>query len=77
MIDLLLKSIPIFHNFLSKQAAKDVGITSITKNYPSSITENELMEILAQLNNDDSVDGILVQLPLPEHISERKVSLVV
>lgn len=37
-------------------------------------TEQELMAIIDRLNNDDSVDGILVQLPLPEHINERNVS---
>ena len=55
------------------QAADDVGIDSITKNLPKSTTEEELLEIIAQLNDDDSVDGILIQLPLPEQINERKI----
>lgn len=45
----------------------------MTKNLSKSTTEVELLEIIAELNNDDSVDGILVQLPLPDHINERKV----
>lgn len=45
----------------------------MTKNLSKSTTEEELMNIIAELNNDESVDGILVQLPLPDHINERKV----
>jgi 5,10-methylene-tetrahydrofolate dehydrogenase/methenyl tetrahydrofolate cyclohydrolase len=51
-----------------------VGITSVTKNLSKSTSEDELMEIIAQLNDDDTVDGILIQLPLPDHINERRVS---
>lgn len=55
------------------KAAADVGISSCTKHLPRDISEAELMKIVADLNNDDTVDGILVQLPLPEHINERKI----
>lgn len=55
------------------KAAQDVGITSITKTLSTSTTEEELLKIIDELNNSAEVDGILVQLPLPEHISERKV----
>jgi methylenetetrahydrofolate dehydrogenase(NAD+)/5,10-methenyltetrahydrofolate cyclohydrolase len=58
------------------KAAQEVGIKSITKNLPSTITEQELMDIIRDLNNDDGVDGILIQLPLPSHINERKVGLL-
>lgn len=58
------------------QAAKDVGINSITKKYDSNITEVELLKLVDDLNKDDSVDGILVQLPLPDHINERMVSFI-
>lgn len=40
---------------------------------PESVSERELLELIARLNADDAVDGILVQLPLPQRISERKV----
>ena len=40
---------------------------------PESVSERELLELIARLNADDTVDGILVQLPLPQQISERKV----
>ncbi|XP_052861275.1 bifunctional methylenetetrahydrofolate dehydrogenase/cyclohydrolase, mitochondrial [Anopheles cruzii] len=55
------------------KAAKDVGIVSTTESYGSDITEEVLLERIRQLNEDESVDGILVQLPLPGHINERKV----
>lgn len=66
-------SVESWFDFILK-AAQDVGITSVTRNLSKSTTEEELMEIIEQLNNSDEVDGILVQLPLPNHISERKVS---
>lgn len=40
---------------------------------PESVSERELLELIARLNADDAVDGILVQLPLPQQISERKI----
>lgn len=40
---------------------------------PESVSERELLELIARLNADDTVDGILVQLPLPQQISERKI----
>lgn len=43
---------------------------------PKSTTEDDLMEIIAGLNQNESVDGILVQLPLPDHINERKVKFI-
>lgn len=55
------------------KAAADVGINSNTERYPSTITEEELLNRIEELNKDDSVDGILVQLPVPDHINERKV----
>lgn len=48
-----------------------MGITSETKRYPSTITEIELLDLINKLNEDEHVDGILVQLPLPQHINER------
>lgn len=59
---------------LCSKAAAEVGIDSVTMRLDTTTTEQELMAIIDKLNNDDSVDGILVQLPLPEHINERNVS---
>ena len=55
------------------KACADVGINSIQIMLPESTTEEELLAKIEELNNDDTVDGILVQLPLPKHISEDKV----
>lgn len=49
------------------------SIDSRRYDLPDTVPEAELLAIIDELNNDDAVDGILVQLPLPEHISERKV----
>ena len=49
------------------------GIDSVRCDLPEETTQQDLLELIDTLNADESVDGILVQLPLPEHISERKV----
>jgi methylenetetrahydrofolate dehydrogenase (NADP+)/methenyltetrahydrofolate cyclohydrolase len=51
----------------------EIGFESTLKRLPETINETELLKIIDELNNDDAVDGILVQLPLPKHISEDKV----
>lgn len=53
--------------------AAEAGIDSDTLRYDADISENELLRVIRQLNADDDVDGILVQLPLPDHVDERKV----
>ena len=55
------------------KASEFVGIRNTTVLRSATVSENELLELVRQLNDDDTVDGILVQLPLPEHISEAKV----
>jgi methylenetetrahydrofolate dehydrogenase (NADP+)/methenyltetrahydrofolate cyclohydrolase len=55
------------------EAAREVGIRSDDMRLAAEITEHELLERIAALNNDESIDGILVQLPLPEHIDEARV----
>jgi len=52
---------------------KEIGITSSLFKYENSISESELLEKIIELNNDAQIDGILVQVPLPPHISEKKV----
>ena len=54
-------------------ACDSVGIASDIIKKSSSTTEEELLNIIYELSKNDSVDGILVQLPLPDHINERKV----
>ncbi len=55
------------------KACLDVGIKSIDIRLPEATTEEELLTHIRRLNNDSAVDGILVQLPLPKHISEQRV----
>ncbi|MDQ6761128.1 MAG: bifunctional methylenetetrahydrofolate dehydrogenase/methenyltetrahydrofolate cyclohydrolase FolD [Bacteroidota bacterium] len=50
-----------------------VGITSTLLRFEDSIKEDELLNKINELNENDDIDGILVQLPLPKHISEEKV----
>ena len=56
-----------------EQACIEIGIGNTTIRKPKDITEEELLNIIDELNNDDNVDGILVQLPLPKHINSSKV----
>lgn len=55
------------------KAAEYVGMKSLLLRLPEETPEAELLGTIARLNADDEVDGILVQLPLPKHISEDKV----
>lgn len=55
------------------KAATEVGIRNTTIRRDVTITQEELLSLVAELNSDDDVDGILVQLPLPKHIDEQKV----
>lgn len=56
-----------------KIACEKVGMTSTIHSFPSSLTSTELMEIIHKLNNDANVDAILVQFPLPAHLSAHEV----
>ncbi|GAE36344.1 bifunctional methylenetetrahydrofolate dehydrogenase/methenyltetrahydrofolate cyclohydrolase FolD [Halalkalibacter akibai] len=56
-----------------QKACEQAGIHSVLIKKPDSITEDELLSEIEQLNQDDSIDGILVQLPIPKHISEQAV----
>ena len=55
------------------KASAEVGIRNTTIRRPDTISEGELLGMIAELNADDGVDGILVQLPLPKHIDEDHV----
>lgn len=56
-----------------KNACAYIGIQSLAYELPEETTEQELIELLEKLNADDTVNGILVQLPLPKHINEDRV----
>ena len=54
-------------------ACDEVGIYAPQYHYDADISEAQLLEIIDNLNDDDTVDGILVQLPLPDHIDPEKI----
>jgi methylenetetrahydrofolate dehydrogenase (NADP+) / methenyltetrahydrofolate cyclohydrolase len=56
-----------------QEAAREVGILSRDYRLAEDTAEEDLLELVAQLNADDAVDGILVQLPLPSQIDEQRV----
>ncbi len=56
-----------------KKACAEVGFNSYEYALPGETSEEELLELVERLNGDDKVNGILVQLPLPEHIDENKI----
>jgi methylenetetrahydrofolate dehydrogenase (NADP+)/methenyltetrahydrofolate cyclohydrolase len=55
------------------KACEEVGFRSTLIRFEESISENKLLERINDLNNDPDIDGILVQLPLPKHISDEEV----
>jgi methylenetetrahydrofolate dehydrogenase (NADP+)/methenyltetrahydrofolate cyclohydrolase len=56
-----------------RKACAEVGIKAWDHDLPASVPEAELLALLDELNNDPAVHGILVQLPLPEHLDEQMV----
>ncbi len=56
-----------------ERSAKEVGLKSEVIKYPDTVEEKTVLKKIEELNNDESVSGILVQLPLPKHIDKQKV----
>ncbi len=56
-----------------RKTCAEVGITSFAYNLPTQTSEAELLSLIAKLNHQEEVDGILVQLPLPKHIETTKI----
>jgi methylenetetrahydrofolate dehydrogenase (NADP+)/methenyltetrahydrofolate cyclohydrolase len=56
-----------------KKACAETGIHSTEDKLPDETTEEELLKVVERLNNDDTIHGILVQLPLPKQINENKI----
>jgi methylenetetrahydrofolate dehydrogenase (NADP+) / methenyltetrahydrofolate cyclohydrolase len=73
---LLVGDDPASHIYVGRKhdASAEVGIDSRDHRFPAATPESEILDLLAELNADDDVDGILVQLPLPEHMDEQKVT---
>ena len=59
------------------RACKRVGFESTLIKLPESISENELLDKVDELNNDKNIDGYIVQLPLPKHIDSQKILMAV
>jgi methylenetetrahydrofolate dehydrogenase (NADP+)/methenyltetrahydrofolate cyclohydrolase len=58
---------------IKQRTAKEVGIRALDRRLPENTAEDQLLELVAELNEDDSIDGILVQTPLPAQIDESRV----
>lgn len=56
-----------------KKTAEKIGINSIVINYPENVSEQEILDKIQELNEDKTITAILVQLPLPEHISKENI----
>jgi len=56
------------------QACEEVGMKSIYHGLPETVSQEDLIKLIHQLNQDPNIDGILVQLPLPSHIDSDKVT---
>ena len=57
-----------------EKSANEVGLKSDVIRYPDSVEEKKVLDKIEELNKDDTVSGILVQLPLPKHIDKQKLS---
>ncbi len=70
---------PASHTYVNgkEKACREVGMTSSIYRMPEETTEKEVLEIVDYLNNDDQIDGFIVQLPLPAHIDENKVIMAI
>jgi methylenetetrahydrofolate dehydrogenase (NADP+)/methenyltetrahydrofolate cyclohydrolase len=66
---------PASHVYVGSKhkASHEAGIDSRDHRFPDATSEGEILGLIAELNADDAVDGILVQLPLPEHMDEPRV----
>ncbi|MCZ7582014.1 MAG: bifunctional methylenetetrahydrofolate dehydrogenase/methenyltetrahydrofolate cyclohydrolase FolD [Deltaproteobacteria bacterium] len=75
LVTVLIGDDPASHSYVSakNRTAKELGFYSVQETPDASISEAELLGLVEQYNNDPKIHGILVQLPLPSHISEEKV----
>ena len=58
---------------MKEKAANEVGLKSEVIRYPNSVEEKTVLDKIEELNKDESISGILVQLPLPKHIDKKKI----
>ncbi len=64
---------PASHIYVASKVrrAKEVGISIFQHLLPGNVTQNEVLELIERLNKDSAINGILVQLPLPEHLTQN------
>lgn len=70
---------PASHTYVSmkEKSCKNAGFYSIVHKMPNSISQDEIIDTIKMINNNPRIDGILIQLPLPEHIDTTKILEVV
>ena len=75
LVAVLLGDDPASQTYVTskEKASRSVGITSSVYRLSAKTSEKELLELVDFLNNDDDVDGFIVQLPLPEHINVERI----
>lgn len=56
-----------------EKLALELGYKFVHKNFPEEVTQEEILDYIDQVNKDDSIDGILVQMPLPKHLDETVI----
>tara|TARA_B100000579_G_scaffold337161_1_gene288138 strand:- start:19273 stop:20160 length:888 start_codon:yes stop_codon:yes gene_type:complete len=56
------------------KACKEIGFESSVFRYPNDVSQNTLLDKIFEINNDDNIDGLIVQLPLPHHIDENDIT---
>lgn len=56
-----------------EKLALELGYKFVHKNFPEEVTQEEIIDYIDQVNKDDSIDGILVQMPLPKHLDETVI----
>jgi methylenetetrahydrofolate dehydrogenase (NADP+) / methenyltetrahydrofolate cyclohydrolase len=57
---------------LKQKAAREVGMNAVDRRLPADISQEDLLDVVAELNADDEIDGLLVQSPLPPQLNETK-----
>ena len=58
---------------MKKKTCKQIGISTVGRNFPETATQDEVQSYVGELNEDPSVNGILVQLPLPDTMDSNAV----
>ncbi|MCK6481542.1 MAG: bifunctional 5,10-methylene-tetrahydrofolate dehydrogenase/5,10-methylene-tetrahydrofolate cyclohydrolase [Planctomycetaceae bacterium] len=79
LVTILVGENPASQSYVSAKgkAAKELGFHSVQETVPAAIAEGDLLALVDRYNRDDSIHGILVQLPLPKHVNEEKVLLAI